>query len=268
MPSSTSLLLFLLTIAPCGCAQQPPTDQSSTTATRTVSVAAASDLKFALDEVIKDYKEKHPRTSIKVTYGSSGNFFTQLTQGAPFDLYFSADIEYPRRLFEQGLADKESEFLYGVGQIVVWVRNDSPLDVEKLGIGALLDPTARKVAIANPQHAPYGRAAEAALKSLDVYEQVKERLVLGENIAQTAQFVESGAADVGMIALSLAVAPELREKGRYWLVPLDAYPTIEQGGVIMNRAVDCEATASFRDFVAGPRGREILAHYGFILPGG
>lgn len=267
MRLATSVLLFFLTLGLCGCAQQSLTEQSSAATTRTVSVAAASDLKFALDEVIKDYEKEHPDTDIKVAYGSSGNFYTQLTQGAPFDLYFSADIAYPRRLFEQGLADKESEFLYGVGQIVVWVRNDSPLDVEKLGIRALLDPAARKVAIANPQHAPYGRAAEAALKSLGVYEPVKERLVLGENIAQTAQFVESGAADVGIIALSLAMASELREKGRYWLVPLDAYPTLEQGGVIMNRAADCEATASFRDFVIGPRGREILSRYGFFLPG-
>jgi molybdate transport system substrate-binding protein len=254
-------------MAAWGCAEKPSTEQSSASAARTVSVAAASDLKFALDEVIRNYGQEHPDTTIKVTYGSSGNFYAQLSQGAPFDLYFSADVAYPRRLIEQGLADKESEFLYGVGQIVVWVPNDSLLDVEKLGIRALLDPATRKVAIANPQHAPYGRAAEAALKSLEVYDQVKERLVLGENIAQTAQFVESGAADVGIIALSLAVAPELREKGRYWLIPLDSYPTLEQGGVIMNRAADCEATASFRDFVIGARGREILSRYGFFLPG-
>lgn len=260
-------LLVILIIAAWGCSEKPSQDRSSTVTARTVSVAAASDLKFALDEVIRNYAQEHPDTTIKVTYGSSGNFYAQLSQGAPFDLYFSADVAYPRRLIEQGLADKESEFLYGVGQIVVWVPNDSPLDVEKLGIGALLDPAARKVAIANPQHAPYGRAAEAALKSLDVYEQVKERLVLGENIAQTAQFVESGAADVGIIALSLAVAPELRDKGRYWSVPLDAYPTIEQGCVMMNGAVDRAATESFRDFVIGPGGRNILSRYGFVLPG-
>lgn len=267
MRRSPLTVLFVFMFAVCGCSEKPSPEPSSPATTRTVSVAAASDLKFALDEVIRNYAQEHPDTSIKVTYGSSGNFYAQLSQGAPFDLYFSADVAYPRRLIEQGVADKESEFLYGVGQIVVWVPIDSPLDVEKLGIRALLDPAARKVAIANPQHAPYGRAAEAALKSLDIYEQVKERLVLGENIAQTAQFVESGAADVGIIALSLAVAPELREKGRYWLVPLDAYPTIEQGCVIMNEAVDRAATESFRDYVAGPRGRGILREYGFILPG-
>jgi molybdate transport system substrate-binding protein len=154
-----------------------------------------------------------------------------------------------------------------VGQIVVWVPNDSTIDVERLGIQALLSPAARKVAIANPQHAPYGRAAESALKSLGVYDQVKDRLVLGENIAQTAQFIESGAANIGIIALSLAMAPAMKEKGRYWQVPLDAYPTIEQGNVILNWAKDREATEEFRSFVAGEQGRETMKRYGFILPG-
>jgi molybdate transport system substrate-binding protein len=153
-----------------------------------------------------------------------------------------------------------------VGQIVVWVPNGVPIDVQRLGIHAVLDPAAKKAAIANPRHAPYGRAAEAALRNLGVYERVRDRLVLGENIAQTAHFVESGAADVGIIALSLALAPAMQDKGRYWLVPLEAYPTLEQGSVILNWAEDPEATARFRAFVAGPRGREILKRYGFLVP--
>jgi molybdate transport system substrate-binding protein len=165
------------------------------------------------------------------------------------------------------LADQESLFVYAVGQIVVWVPSGSGIDVEKLGIRAVLDPAAKKVAIANPQHAPYGRAAEAAMKNLGVAEQVQGRLVLGENIAQTAQFVESGAADIGIIALSLACAPALRDKGNYWLIPIDAYPTMEQASVVLNWASDREATDLFRTFVAGPRGRKVLKQYGFILPG-
>jgi molybdate transport system substrate-binding protein len=233
-----------------------------------VSVAAAADLKFAFDELIGQFEQASPEIQVKVTYGSSGNFFAQLTNRAPFDIYFSADMTYPRQLVEKGMADKESEFLYAIGQIVVWVRNESSIDVEKLGIESLRNSTIRKIAIANPQHAPYGRAAEAALKHFQLSEAVQDRLVLGENIAQTAQFVESGAADIGIIALSLAKAPALRDKGRYWLVPLAAYPTMEQGSVILNWAKQRDATDQFRSFVAGPKGREILARYGFILPKG
>jgi molybdate transport system substrate-binding protein len=229
-------------------------------------VAAAADLKFAFDELIGQFERASPDLRVQVTYGSSGNFFAQLTNRAPFDIYFSADITYPRQLVEKGLADQASEFLYAVGQIVVWVRNESPLDLENLGMESLRDSTLRKIAIANPQHAPYGRAAEAALKHFDLLEAVQDRLVFGENIVQTAQFVESGAADVGIIALSLAKAPAMADKGRYWQVPLEAYPTLEQGSVILTWAKDREATDRFRSFVAGPQGREILARYGFILP--
>ena len=235
-------------------------------AARQVSVAAASDLKFAFDELIGEFEQQHAGINVRVTYGSSGHFFAQLTNQAPFDIYFSADASYPRQLVEQGLADEQSEFLYAVGHLVVWVPSGSPIDVEKLGMDALLEPAARKIAIANPQHAPYGRAAEAAMSRLGVLEQVQDRLVLGENIAQTAQFVESGAADVGIIALSLALAPAMQDKGRYWPIPLDAYPTMEQGCVILKRAQDRDAAEQFRNFVAGDRGREILSRYGFLLP--
>jgi molybdate transport system substrate-binding protein len=147
------------------------------------------------------------------------------------------------------------------------VPNGSKLDLDKLGIRTVADPSVKKIAIANPKHAPYGRAAEAALKKLGVYDDVKDRLVLGENIAQTSQFVESGSADVGLIALSLALAPNMREKGRYWDVPLDAYPRLEQGGVILNWAKDREATQALREFMMGKDGRAILKKYGFMLPG-
>jgi molybdate transport system substrate-binding protein len=263
----------LLTLAACclllsGCRQQtaPVNDGNGLSQTQ-VSVAAAADLKFAFDELIADFEQLHPHIKVQVTYGSSGNFFAQFTNRAPFDIYFSADAAYPRQLAEKGLADQESLFLYAVGQIVVWVPHGSSIDVEKLGIQAVVNPAARKVAIANPLHAPYGRAAEAAMKNLGVFEQVQDRLVLGENIAQTAQFVESGAADVGIIALSLALAPALRDKGKHWLIPIDSYPTMEQGSVILNWASDREATDLFRTFVAGPGGRKVLKQYGFILPG-
>jgi molybdate transport system substrate-binding protein len=232
-----------------------------------VRVAAASDLKYALDELLMKYRVSHPEVEINVTYGSSGNFFQQLSNKAPYDLFLSADAAYPRKLVEAGLAVKGSEFLYARGRLVLWVRKDSPLDIEKRGLDALLTSTVRKIAIANPRVAPYGRAAEAALKSADLYEKVQDRLVLGENIAQTAQFAESGAADAGLIALSLASAPAMREKGRFWEVPSRFHAPIEQGGATMTWAEDPEATAEFRAYLLGRDGLSALERYGFDRPG-
>jgi molybdate transport system substrate-binding protein len=234
---------------------------------RLVVVAAAADLKFALDEILEAFRGRHPDIQVRVTYGSSGNIFAQLSNRAPFDIYFSADVDYPRQLVEQGLAATDTEFLYAVGRIVVWAPRRAMVDLKGLGIQALLDPSVRTVAIANPQHAPYGRAAVAAMKTLGVYEQVQDRLVYGENIAQTAQFIHTGAADIGIIALALALAPVLRDEGRYWEIPLDAYPRMEQGGVILPWAQDLEAAQALRTFVLGPEGKAILRAYGFFLPG-
>lgn len=267
--------LLLIALATSACdrsARQPSATAGNGSAPpiSAVRVAAAADLKFAMDEVIARFHEANPGIRVTATYGSSGNFFAQLTNRAPFDIYFSADVEYPRRLADAGLAIKESQFDYAVGQIVAWVRSDSPIDVQSLGIEALSHPSVRKIAIANPEHAPYGRAAVAAMKSLGIRERVKDRLVLGENIAQTAQFVESGAADIGIIALSLALAPPMRDKGRSWSIPLNTYPPLEQAGVILSWAKDLEATQRFKTFVTGTaagEGRTILRRYGFVLPG-
>jgi molybdate transport system substrate-binding protein len=261
------VLLFGTTGIGCtGDGPSPEVGRAGGDASRVVAVAAASDLKFALDEVIARFLKGHPDVDLKASYGSSGNFFAQLSDGAPFDLYLAADIDYPRRLIDAGRAEPDSLFLYAVGRLVVWVPNASPLDLEALGMRVVADPSVRKIAIANPRHAPYGRAAEAAMKTLGVYDAVKDRLVQGENIAQAAQFVESGSADVGILALSLAMAPAMRDKGRYWAVPLDAYPPLRQGGVILARTGAREATRLLKDFIAGPEGRAILARYGFVAP--
>lgn len=259
---------LLLTALFTGCTPAAPKPAAPASALKkTVAIAAASDLKFALDELLVEFHKQHADIVVTPTYGSSGNFFAQISNDAPFDLYLSADIEYPRKLIESGHALQGTEFSYAIGKIVVWAPNASPLDVEGQGLQALLDPSVKKIAIANPQHAPYGRAAEAAMKKLGVYDQVKDKLVLGENISQTAQFVESGAADVGIIALSLALAPPMRDKGKYSPVPLDAYPTMEQGGVILNHANDRAASETVRNFITGNEGRAILKKYGFTLPG-
>ena len=232
---------------------------------REVRVAAAADLKFALDAVFSATAAATGEIRPAVTYGSSGNFFAQIENGAPFDLFLSADVEYPRRLAAKGLADGEP-FLYAVGRIALWVPASSALDLRTLGLSALLDPSVRKVAIANPRHAPYGRAAEAALRSLGVYEGAREKLVLGENVAQAAQFVQSGAADAGVMALSLVLAPPMRSSGRYVEIPLESYPRIDQGGIVLKGARDPAAARALRDALLGARGRELLREYGFFLP--
>jgi molybdate transport system substrate-binding protein len=234
---------------------------------RTVRVAAAADLQFALHDLAADFQKQNPAIRIVPTYGSSGNFFAQLSNHAPFDLFLSADTQYTKQLVAAKLASPNSQFAYAVGRIVLWVPKDSSLDVTKLGMDALTQPSVRKIAIANPQHAPYGRAAEAALKKLSYYDRVQNRLVLGDNVAQTVQFVQTGAADVCIIALSLALAPTMNDKGAYWTVPLDAYPALEQGGVILSWAQDADAAEKFKTFLTAPVGRAILKRNGFALPG-
>jgi molybdate transport system substrate-binding protein len=231
-----------------------------------LAIAAAADLQFAFDELTTEFRARHPAVTIRITYGSSGNFYAQLRNRAPFDLYFSADAEYPRRLAEAGLALDDHVFLYAIGRIVVWAPNASAIDLEEFGIRALLEPSVRRIAIANPRHAPYGVAAVAALKSLGVHDQVESRLVLGENVAQAAQFVQSGAADLGILALALAIAPKMRDAGRHWEIPLDAYPRMDQGGIILKRTANPDAALAFRDFVLGDHGRAVLTRYGFFLP--
>jgi molybdate transport system substrate-binding protein len=224
-----------------------------------VSIAAAADLHFALEEVSREFRAAHPDVDLAIAYGSSGNFYAQIRNQAPFDILLSADVEYPRKLVQDGIGARDSLFVYAVGRIVVWVPAASPLDPAT----ALRAASVRHVAIANPQHAPYGRAAEAALHSLGVYDSVAGKLVLGENVAQTLEFVQSGAADVGIVALSLALAPPVRGQGRYWEVPVGAYPKIEQGGLILK---DSKAAREFRSFLLAADGRRILKEYGFSVP--
>lgn len=229
-----------------------------------IAVAAASDLHFAIKELIVEY-EKQTGHHVKLSLGSSGNFYAQLQQGAPFDLYFSADIGYPKKLEEAGLTVPGSLYRYAVGRVVLWAPKQSPVEVSK-GLAVLRDAAVRKIAIANPKHAPYGRAAVAAMEQSQVYAEVKDRLVLGENISQAAQFIESGACDVGIIALSLALAPAMKSAGSYWLIPAEAHPPLEQGAVIVKQSKNQDAARQFLHFMQGPQGQEIMTRYGFTLP--
>jgi molybdate transport system substrate-binding protein len=229
-----------------------------------VRVAAAADLKFAMAELAGQF-EKQTGTKVNVTYGSSGNFFSQLQNGAPFDVFFSADIEYAKNLEVAGLAEPGTLDAYAVGRIVIWTSADAKVDVAKQSWKALLDPHVQKIAIANPEHAPYGRAAVAALQKAGIYEQVKAKLVYGENISQAAQFVQSGNAQAGIIALSLAISPGMKE-GESWEIPPEMHPAIEQGAIVMKNAKNKDTARAFLGFVKSEAGRALLAEYGFAPP--
>lgn len=259
---SRALLLLPWALLAGGCG----TKEGVTGPARAVTIAAASDLQFAFEDIQAEFGKSHPEIRLEVTYGSSGNLYAQLRNQAPFDLFLSADLEYPRRLAQEGLALPESEFPYAVGRIVLWTPANSPIDVEAQGINALRHAAVTHIAIANPQYAPYGRAAEAAMKAMGVYDTVKSKLVFGENVAQTLQFVQSGNAEIGIVSLSLAVSPAVRGKGRYWEVPPDKYPRIEQGGAILKWARDAEAARTVRAFLMQDRGRAVLKQHGLLLP--
>ncbi|MBI2559734.1 MAG: molybdate ABC transporter substrate-binding protein [Planctomycetes bacterium] len=230
-----------------------------------ILVAAASDLNFAMNDIVKAFEVNHKEVKVKVSYGSSGTLFAQISNGAPFDVFFSADIQYPELLEKDGLVLPGSKTLYAIGKLVLWVPKDSIIDIENSGINVLTHPSIRKIAIANPQHAPYGRVAIAAMQNLGVYERVKGKFVFGENISQTAQFVQSGAADIGIIALSVALSPSMQTAGRYWEIPPDSYPLIEQGYVILRNGNNHDAARIFTDFFSSSEGKKILAKWGFLI---
>ena len=268
-PFSARCWLALLALMSIGCKSGSNAGRGAAAGgqERSVSVAAAADLRFAFEEVSAEFRKSHSGIRISVTYGSSGSFFAQLLNHAPFDLFLSADAEYPRKLAEAGLTVAGSEFVYGIGRIAVWVPAGSVIDVERIGMGTLAHLSVTHIAIANPRHAPYGRAAAAAMKSFGIYEAAAPKLVFGENAAQALQFVESGNAQVGIVALALALAPPVRGLGRYWEVPGDRYQRLEQGGVILRWVKDKDAATALRAFLMGPSGRPVLARYGFLPPG-
>ena len=185
-----------------------------------LNVAAAANLQYALAGVNKAFEAENPDVKVKAVFGSSGNFTSQILNKAPFDVFIAADTSYPQKLVDAGAASKESFAIYAVGTLVLWVPSSSKLDLEKDGLKTLCDSSVAKIAIANPKLAPYGRAAEAALKAAGLYDQVKGKLVLGENITQTAQYVQSGAADIGFIAGSLTYGPSMKGPGTRLDCPL------------------------------------------------
>ena len=228
-----------------------------------ITIAAAADLKFAMEEIVAVFKQANTGDQVETIYGSSGKFHTQIQQGAPFDLFFSADIAYPRLLAKEGHAAAEAR-PYAVGRIVLW---SASRDARKMTLADLTDPAIRKIAIANPKHAPYGKRAEEALRSAGLWDKVESRLVMGENIAQTAQYVQTGNADVGIIALSLALNQELAAKGGYALIPDKLHQPLEQGFIITRRAAGNALAKRFADYMGSAEARRVMVRYGFVLAG-
>ncbi|MDP2214028.1 molybdate ABC transporter substrate-binding protein [Phenylobacterium sp.] len=229
------------------------------------TVAAAADLQFALPQALEAFRAQGGGP-LRLVFGSSGAFTAQIEQGAPFEIFLSADAAYVRRLAQAGLTDGEGA-PYGRGRIVLFSPAGSALKVDPQMVdlaAALADGRLRKLAIANPEHAPYGRAAREALIHAGLWEGAQSRLVLGENAAQAAQFAASGSAQGGLIAYSLALAPEFARRGTFALIPESFHQPLDQQMALLRGA---SATArAFYAFLQGPVAREVLARYGFVLP--
>jgi len=229
-----------------------------------LKIAAAADLSAVMQKIGPAF-EKQTGVHPSFSFGSSGNFFAEIRNGAPFDVFLSADRSYAETLDGAGLTDQGSK-VYARGKLVAWTRNGSAVQLSPDNLKFLTSSAVNKVAIANPEHAPYGRAAVAAMVHFKVYDQVKPKLVLGENISQTAQFAQSGNADVGMIALALALSDALQKSGHYVLVPLDSYPPLEQSGVVLRASKNKQAAHRFLDFLYSPAAQKLLHDYGFETP--
>ena len=211
------------------------------------------------------FKQAHPGADLKVSTGSSGNFATQIKNGAPFEVYLSADMSYPRDLVKAGLADEKTLTQYAIGRLVFWTAKPETVDVTKgLSILANAEPV-KKLAVANPDHAPYGRAAKEALQHEKLWDAVQGRVVLGENIAQTAQFVETGNADAGFVALSLVVSGKLAKIGKWQEVPVEFYGKLEQGAVLTTAGAKNPLARAYLDFLRTPEARKIFDKFGFRM---
>ena len=229
-------------------------------------IAAAADLQFALAEIAQRFTQESGK-SVRLSFGSSGNFYRQIQQGAPFQVYLSADEAYPLALARQGLALNEG-VLYAIGRIVILVPHGSPLqaDAELKGLAAALTGNhLRRFAIANPEHAPYGRAAQAALAKAALWDPIQPFLVLGENAAQATQFATAGAAQGGIVPLSLARSPQIAKRGKFALIAEDWHPPLRQRMVLLKNAG--HTAQAFYRYLQTPPAREVFRRYGFTLPG-
>ena len=226
-----------------------------------VRVAAAADLRYALDEIINEFVRTQPKAKIDAVYGSSGNAYNQILNGAPYDIYFSADVAYPQKLSEQGYT-LTAPRLYGIGRIVLW---SSSLDVTR-GLSVLTEKQNIKIAIANPAHAPYGDRTVEALKHYKLYDKLKSQFIYGENVSQASQFCLSGNADAGFLALSIVLSPSVSNKGKWYIIDSASHKPLEQAYVVLRHAKGNKEAFAFAEFVNSAKSKGILEKYGFSLP--
>ncbi|MEO6904662.1 MAG: molybdate ABC transporter substrate-binding protein [Bacteroidia bacterium] len=225
-----------------------------------ITLVVAANLKTAMDSIITCYKIDNPDEIIQVTYGASGKFYEQISNDAPFDIFFSADMNYPNKLKEKKIAISPVK-LYAIGKLVLWSKRMDPNTQE---MNTLLDASIKKISIANPTTAPYGAKAIEAVKYFKIYEKVKSKLVYGENISQTAQFVAFGAADIGFIALSDALSPAMKkEAGKYYVIPENSYSPLEQGCAVLKHGKGNSIATKFYDYISSEKAIHILTYYGY-----
>lgn len=227
-------------------------------------IAAASDLSYCIDALGAAFRKEAPEAQVKVSLGASGNFYAQIKSGAPFEVYMSADMAYPARLAQDGLADGASLVQYATGRLALWSL-DPRFDLRQ-GMRVLDDARLTRLAIANPEVAPYGRAAKAALEQHGYWDAIKSKLVVGENIAQTAQFVQTGNAQLGIVSLSTVLSPRLKGVGSHYLIPDTGGAQIEQGAIVTKAGQRNRLAARFVQFLKTPAARAILAQSGFGMP--
>lgn len=228
--------------------------------TQTISIAVAANLKVAMDSIISVYESQYPGEKIQAIYGSSGAFYEQITNGAPFDVFFSADMNYPNKLKDNKFA-VSSVKLYAVGRLAIWSKKNDP-NIQQMN--SLLDLSINKIAIANPATAPYGAKAVESMKFYKVYDKIKSKLVYGENIAQTVQFVSFGAAEIGVISLSEALSTKIKKEGsRYFIIPENSHSPLEQGCVILKHGKENILAKKFYDFISSEQVIAILTYYGY-----
>jgi molybdate transport system substrate-binding protein len=235
---------------------------SAAAAGRPLTIAAAANLRDVMQALVADFLKTQPDAKVDVVLGSSGKFAEQIAQGAPYDLFFSADLEYPQRLVTGQLASSTVR-TYARGQLVLWSATRTGHD---LTLADLASPTVRRVAIANPKLAPYGARAQQALEHAGIWDKVRTKLVYGENVSQTAQFADSGGVDVAIIPLSLALSPVLKQHGVYTIIPASQYAPLDQGFVILKRAAGDPLAASFAHYVVDIPARAIFASHGYLTP--
>lgn len=226
----------------------------------TLTVSAAADLNYVFPEIGKQWEAE---TGHRVTFnlGSTGQLAQQIERGAPVDLFAAANRKFIEDLDEKGLIRSETKALYGVGRIVLWQRADSPLDLKTLQ--DLTKPEVTRVAIANPDHAPYGVAAREAMQSAGIWDAIQPKLVFGENIKQTQQYAETGNVEVAIAALSISVG----KPGKWTLIPAELHQPLEQMLAVPKSAPHPELAQQFAAFINGEKGRPLMRKYGFVLPG-